>query len=125
MLKGLRDKLTKLRRWFDALSNSKKQIVLVAVILASGISCAILLKFMKKAPAKQPAKTIAPLVKIAVLEARDVAMIVKGFGSVQPKVEADVVPQVSGKVVEINTEFKDGGFISADATLIAVDARDY
>jgi RND family efflux transporter MFP subunit len=52
-------------------------------------------------------------------------MFVRGFGTVTPKVLVEVVPQVSGKVVYVNPEFKAGGFIRAGEKLLQIDPRDY
>jgi RND family efflux transporter MFP subunit len=52
-------------------------------------------------------------------------MVVQGYGTIQPKVQAEVVPQVSGKVVAIYPDFKDGGFVGAGEPLITIDQRDY
>jgi len=85
------------------------QVLLVLVILGVGIGVGALLKYTRKAPAKIEKKILAPLVKVQSVHQQDVQMFVQGYGTVQPKVQAEVVPQVSGKVVAINSDFKDGG----------------
>jgi RND family efflux transporter MFP subunit len=52
-------------------------------------------------------------------------MAVQGFGTVSPKVQVDIVPQVSGKVVYVNPTFKAGGFIRSGERLLKIDPRDY
>jgi RND family efflux transporter MFP subunit len=117
--------LNKLRTAFSRMSKRQQQVLLVLLILSVGISLAALLKYTRKAPARVEKKIVAPLVKVQPVHQRDIPMVVQGYGTVQPKVQAEVVPQVSGKVVAINPHFKNGGFVGAGETLITIDPRDY
>lgn len=107
----------KRRRWLQAL--------LVFVILAVGVGIAALLKLTRKAPARMEKQFIPPLVKVQTVHRKDIQMVVHGFGNVQPKVEAEVVPQVTGKVVAISPNLKNGGFVKAGEILITIDPCDY
>jgi len=119
------EKLKKLHATLSRMPKKQLQILLVMVILGGGISIAVLLKYTRKAPAKVEKKVIAPLVKVQPVHQQDIQMVVQGYGTVQPKIQAEVVPQVSGKVVAINPDFKNGGFVGAGETLITIDPRDY
>ncbi|MHC4266229.1 MAG: efflux RND transporter periplasmic adaptor subunit, partial [Planctomycetota bacterium] len=102
-----------------------KQLVLALSILALGICIiVILIKFKPKAE-KIPTKTLAPLVKVQQVNLEDVEMIVKQSGTVTPKDEAEIVPQVSGKIVWLNPNFRAGGFIHANEEILKIDKRDY
>ena len=90
-----------------------------------GIGIAGLLILTRKAPARSEREKIAPLVKVQQVYLQSIQMIITGYGTVQPKVQAEVVPQVSGKVIDINPNFKNGGFIKAGQALITIDPRDY
>ncbi|MHC4735360.1 MAG: efflux RND transporter periplasmic adaptor subunit, partial [Planctomycetota bacterium] len=52
-------------------------------------------------------------------------MVIRAYGTVSPKVEVDIVPEVPGKVVSVNSEFKAGGFIPAGDQILQIDERDY
>lgn len=101
------------------------QALLVFVILAVGIGIATLLKLTRKAPARMERKVIPPLVRVETVHQRDVQMVVQGYGTVQPEVEAEVVPQVVGKVVAISPNLRNGGFVKAGEVLITIDPCDY
>jgi RND family efflux transporter MFP subunit len=101
------------------------QILLVLIILTIAFAIAALLFLTRKAPAKEEKKVVTPLVRVQKVYQQDIQMVVQGYGTVQPKVQAEVVPQVSGKVVAINPDFKDGGFIEGGKALITIDPRDY
>lgn len=117
--------LSELRSVLGQMSKGRLQILLVFVILGMGIGIAALLIYTHKAPARMEQKVVAPLVKVQMVRQQDIQIVVQGYGTVQPKVQAEVVPQVSGKVVEISAEFKNGGFVRAGESLITIDPRDY
>jgi RND family efflux transporter MFP subunit len=115
------DKLPLVKRLFRRF----KHLMLSLGILVLGIVViVILIKFRPKAE-KIPSQTLAPLVKVQQVNLKDVEMIVKQSGTVTPKVEVEIVPQVSGKIVWLNPNFKTGGFIKADEEILRIDKRDY
>lgn len=103
----------------------RKQLTISLGILFLGIMFTILLVKMRRPPQKVTTEVFTPLVKTARLEPRDIKMIITGYGTVSPKVQVEIVPQVSGKVVRVNPEFKSGGFIGAGQDIIEIDPRDY
>ena len=104
---------------------SYKQLVISLGILILGILITVVLIKLRKPPERIEKENLAPLVKVEQLKAEDVQMVVSGYGTVSAKVEVEIVPQVSGKVVAVNPEFKAGGFIAADEQLLEIDPRDY
>ncbi|MCK4751817.1 MAG: efflux RND transporter periplasmic adaptor subunit [Planctomycetes bacterium] len=120
MSKTMTDKLMR-----PAKAITKIQVLLALIVLGIGISGMLLLKYTRKAPVKVAREIVAPLVKVQVVRQQDIQMIIKGYGTVQPKVQAEVVPQVSGKIVAIHPKFKNGGFVRANQPLVTIDPRDY
>ncbi len=102
-----------------------KQVVLFTLIVAIGLGIVITLKASRNPPAKKLRQVLAPLLNAVVVNTEDVQMIVGGFGTVEPKVEIQVVPQVSGRVVDCHDDFVNGGFFKAHEPLITIDQRDY
>ncbi|MHC4365530.1 MAG: efflux RND transporter periplasmic adaptor subunit [Planctomycetota bacterium] len=125
MIKAIKNIFSNVARAMGTMPKRKLQVVLVLVILATGVGIAAVLKLTRKPPAKTEKKVLAPLVKVQTIGQQDVQMIVHGYGTVQPKVQADIVPQVSGQVMAISDNFRDGGFIEAGEALITIDPRDY
>ena len=56
---------------------------------------------------------------------KDVILKVNTNGEVRSVTEINVIPQVSGRIVEVADEFIDGGNIKKDQPLIWIDNRDY
>jgi len=102
-----------------------KQLILSLSILAVAILLAYVLKISRKPPKRVQQQKPAPLVEFERVNARDIQMVVRGYGTVSPKVKVEVVPQVSGKVIWVNPQFGAGGFIRADEPIVKIDPRDY
>ena len=58
-------------------------------------------------------------------EPESLTLIVTTEGTVAPRSEAQLIPEVSGKVVEISPALVPGGFFAKDEVLLQVDPRDY
>ena len=115
----------------EAIKENKKkpsgliQLLLVVVIIAVGIVIAFVFIKLKKPPQRQEQIVLAPLVKVEPLDRRDIQMIIRGYGTVNPRLQVEIVPQVSGKVVWVNPQFKAGGFIRRGELILKIDPRDY
>jgi RND family efflux transporter MFP subunit len=107
------------------LTDRLKRILLIVVILAVGVIVLVLLKALRKPPAKKESQILAPLLNAYVVNVQDVQMVVRGYGTVEPKVQVQVVPQVSGRVDDCHNDFVNGGFFRAGEPLITIDQRDY
>jgi multidrug efflux system membrane fusion protein len=94
-------------------------------ILVLGIAGAIVLVALRKPPERTQQDVQAPLVKFEQLQARDIPMVIRGHGTVHPKVQVDIIPEVAGKVVFVHRELKVGGFIHRDEKILQIDPRDY
>jgi RND family efflux transporter MFP subunit len=116
---------SKAKRALKKMPRKAAQILLAVMILGGGVGVSVILRLSRKVPARVETKSIAPLVRVERVRRQDIQMIVYGYGTVQPKVRVEVLPQVSGKVVEIDPGFRDGGFVGAGRPLITIDPRDY
>ena len=106
-------------------SHGLLQALLTIFIILLGISAAVLLIKYKKRPERIEQDIQAPLVKVVQVRVRDIPMVVQGYGTVSPKVEVDIIPEVAGKVVSIHPELKVGGFIQRNENILEIDPRDY
>ena len=107
------------------MSRQKVFIVLAVVVLAVG---AVITRLVIQNRPK-PEVVIAPeprrFVRTMLLKKQDKTFWVKGFGTVRPKKELSIVPEVSGKVVERSSGFRTGGFIKKGDLLFQIDPADY
>ncbi len=72
-----------------------------------------------------PRSVEAPLVRTVRVEPRPVQFTVRAHGTVAPRTESELVPQVSGEVVWVSPALVSGGFFEADQPLLRADRRDY
>ena len=101
------------------------QALLAIIIVGVGIAGAVIFIKLKKPPERMEQAEQAPLVEVVQLRSKDIPMVVKGYGTVNPKVEVDIIPEVAGKVVYIHPELIVGGLIPANQTILRIDPRDY
>ena len=69
-------------------------------------------------------RQLAPSEPEAVAPA-SVRMVVHAQGTVSPRTEADLVPEVSGNVVWISPNLVSGGYFEEGEPLLRIDDRDY
>jgi len=100
-------------------------LVLTVVILAVGVTLAVMLAKSRKPPQKVDQPTLAPLVQVQPVRMDDIQMVVRGFGTVSPDIQVEIVPQVAGNIVYVNPQFKAGGFVKAGQYLVQIDPKDY
>jgi len=105
--------------------SGRVQVLLAVSIVIVGVLIALVFIKLKKAPQRKEQEILTPLVKVERLERRDIQMVIRGYGTVSPRVQVEIVPQVSGKVVWVNPQFKAGGFIQIGGQILKIDPRDY
>ena len=101
-----------------------RQIAFFALILtvASGITVA-LIKF-KKDPEKKPRKVSPILVETISVKRTPVTFTVTTQGSVSPRIETGLHPQVSGQIIWVSPAFYAGGAFAQDEVLVKIDPSD-
>lgn len=76
-------------------------------------------------PELEASSDLAPLVRVVKVERGDVQLSVWAHGTVMPRTESDLVPEISGRVIRISPALVAGGFFDAGETLLEIDPRDY
>ncbi len=101
------------------------QAILAVVVLAAGVTTAIVLILAKDRPQQENPTPVGPLVEVQTVQHRDAPVVVHGFGTVRPRITVQVVPQVAGTIVEAHPALRAGGFFSDGETLIQIDRTDF
>ena len=115
----------KIAKWELRSGRGLLQALLAAIIIGAGIAGAVIFIKLRKPPQRVEQDVQAPLVEVEQLRAKDIRMVVHGYGTVNPKVQVDIIPEVPGKVVYIHPELIVGGLINARQTILRIDPRDY
>ena len=66
-----------------------------------------------------------PGVRVHIVSVRDVDLSVESQGTVRPRTESQLVPQVSGRVTWVSPSFAEGGFFEPNEVLLRIDPFDY
>jgi RND family efflux transporter MFP subunit len=111
--------------WIRTKPGGWVQLIVAVVVVAIGVVGVVFLMKHRKPPQREEPVVLAPLVEVEQLHMQDIQMIVRGYGTVSPKVEVEIVPEVPGKVVYVHPLLKAGGLIGDKEQIIQIDPRDY
>jgi len=94
-------------------------------VIAFGIGGYSLLNTMKPEPDKKQESRRAMTVFVEAVKASNMDLKVITQGEVRAKTQIDIVAQVAGRVIEVSTEFVEGGIIKPDVPLVSIESIDY
>jgi RND family efflux transporter MFP subunit len=100
-------------------------VLIPLTVVAVGIAGMQWLSALKTPPKKAARKTSGALVETMNVRLGDRPITVWATGTVQPRMTADIVPQVSGRVTHVDSGFIAGGFFKKGALLFEIEAVDY
>ncbi|MEN8148652.1 MAG: efflux RND transporter periplasmic adaptor subunit [Planctomycetota bacterium] len=101
------------------------KIVLPLVVLAGAGGASAWLIMSKEEPKARPPEDRRPLVEVVSTAKTDTRLEVSVYGTVRPRTEIVVVPQVSGRVDHVSPTLREGGFFPKGEVLLKIDDRDY
>ena len=94
-------------------------------LIGGAILLAAILIVLRPEPEAIERTDLAPLVEVLPFKAATVPIPVVASGTVEPSEEVVIATQVSGKISYVNPAFREGGVVSAGATLIQIEADDF
>ncbi|MCH7709957.1 MAG: efflux RND transporter periplasmic adaptor subunit, partial [Myxococcales bacterium] len=68
---------------------------------------------------------IAPRVRVLNVSQETVNLTVETHGTVTPRTESELIPEVSGPVISVSPQLVSGGFFQKGDVLLEIDRRDY
>lgn len=97
------------------------QVSLAGIIVAAGAGVTVWLIRTKPLPPKRAAAQRLPQVEVAVVEPTVYQVPVVGYGTVRPKNQVQIVPQVNGKLVFSHEDLAVGKVLQAGELLFEID----
>jgi RND family efflux transporter MFP subunit len=94
-------------------------------LLAAGALGVMLLLATRPEVATRPPGSAAPLVRTVQVELADVQLSVRTHGTVAPRTESELIPEVAGSVVWVSPALVSGGFFEQGEPLLRIDPADY
>lgn len=75
---------------------------------------------------KRGKRSTAPQLNVQVqkLTRESLAVTIDSYGTIKPRTQSILLPQVSGQIVSISPKFRDGGFFEQGDVLMQIDQRD-
>ena len=98
---------------------------LPVVVLAGGFAMAALMIATGPDVAPRPSQAVAPLVRVVEANPTTVQLNASTHGTVVPRTESDLVPEVDGRVQQVSESLVSGGFFAKGDVLLAIDPLDY
>lgn len=101
------------------------KISLPVAVLGVGIGAYALLHALKPEPEKKEEAPRALSVFVQPVHQADVPLRVTTQGEVRARTEVDIVAQVAGRIVEVSSEFVEGGVVKPGVPLVIIEPTDY
>ncbi len=102
----------------------RKALLPIIVVAVAGLGAVTLLATSERLAPTQP-EPVPPSVRVLEVAPKRVQMVVHAQGTVLPRIETQLVPEISGNVVWISPNLIAGGYFDADEPLLRIDDRDY
>ncbi|MEM7290334.1 MAG: biotin/lipoyl-binding protein, partial [Pseudomonadota bacterium] len=103
----------------------RRNLFIVIGILILAVVVAGLMISMKPEPPRRAPQTQAPLVQTVLAGVRSGALQVAGNGTVRPRAQVNLAPQVSGKVVYVSPALVSGGRVQKGQLLARIEQADF
>ena len=101
-----------------------KWLLPLAVVVIGGFLAVVIARTGPKVEAKPP-EPFAPLVRVTRVERGPVSMPVRTHGTVEPRTESELVPEVSGRVIWKSPALVSGGFFDEGEPLLRIETVDF
>ena len=106
------------------MTNRASFLTITGIIIGT-IGVAGLMIWLRPEPPRRPAELDSPIVSVETVVAGSGPILVFGGGTVRPRWEIDIAPEVGGKIVAVSANLQSGGHVSAGEVLVLIDPADY
>jgi multidrug efflux pump subunit AcrA (membrane-fusion protein) len=103
----------------------RKKALVPLVVLVVGTLVVLVIKVTKPGVEAVPARENAPLVSVIEVQPRELQFSVQAQGTVVPRTESGLIPQVSGEVIWVSPRLVSGGFFEKGDPLLRIDPSDH
>tara|TARA_R110002124_G_scaffold61406_12_gene168239 strand:+ start:863 stop:2005 length:1143 start_codon:yes stop_codon:yes gene_type:complete len=102
-----------------------KKVLYPVLLLLAGVFVAFLIAVNKPEIAPEPYEHIVPAVRVLKAETAAEYLSIGSQGTVQPRSQSELIPEVSGRVVWISPSLVNGGAFREGDVLLRIDDADY
>jgi RND family efflux transporter MFP subunit len=101
------------------------KILLPILVIAAASGIAFVTVANREAPERHRPREAIIEVEVTTLARSDYTIRVKSRGTVRPRTRSTLIPEVSGRIVSLSPNIREGEFFEAGDVLLEIDARDY
>lgn len=102
-----------------------KKLIPLLVITAFLLTAYIVSQNPPQTKRGRPSSAPQLTVDVVTLKKADTTIFINSYGKVKPRTQSILLPQVSGQIMEISPNFRDGGFFDKGDMLLKLDDRDH
>jgi len=102
-----------------------KQLLIAVAVVLFGIANMVMLVVSGPTLDPKPMVPLAPLVRVITVVPETVLMTASTHGTVAPRTESELTPEVSGRVISVASAMVSGGFFDKGDVLVTVEPLDY
>ncbi len=102
-----------------------QRLIICSLVLLTGVVAMLALASMKKPPAEARLDERPLHVEVKEVLARDVPVIISGFGEARPLDMVTISPEVPGRIVMVHPQLEAGEIVIQGDVLFRIDDRDY
>jgi RND family efflux transporter MFP subunit len=73
----------------------------------------------------RPPEIPVPVIRVVPVKLQTLRLKVMSQGTVAPRTQTTLIPEIAGRVLEVSPSLADGGFFEAGGQLLRIDATDY
>jgi RND family efflux transporter MFP subunit len=104
---------------------TRRNALIAGGILAGAVALAVILVMARPDPPRTPPPPRTPIVGTAQVEDVAGALTVTGSGTVRPRAEIDLSPQVAGRIEWVSPRLVSGARVEAGEELVRIEQADY
>lgn len=101
------------------------KILLPLLVMLAAIAFSYTIIANKSKPKRKPSSPIVTTVEVMTLMREDFQVWVNSQGTVTPRTESTLIPEVSGRIIDIAPAFREGAFFEAGEELLRIDPNNY
>lgn len=102
-----------------------RKILYPILVLAAGLALALTIALTEPTLEPEPYEHLTPTVRVTRVQSNSEYLSVSSQGTVQPRTQSELIPEVSGRVVWMSPSLVGGGSFRQDDVLLRVDDADY
>ncbi|MDU0354946.1 hypothetical protein RS130_14425 [Paraglaciecola aquimarina] len=107
------------------MSKVRKWLIPLIILIITLVVARFILDNPPQTQRGGPSNASQLTVEVSSLSPQQFTVVVDSFGTVQPKTQNALVAQVSGQIIYVSPQFRNGGFFNKGDILVKLDPRDY